>query len=92
MPHNAATGKADRRPLSVEVVRKFRIERVAARRKGKGRARDSPDASEQAPSPSAHLVGLKKLFLDSGSSLATTPVDSPATPATHPPRPPPCPN
>jgi hypothetical protein len=78
MPQNPSTGKADRRPLSAEDVLEYRLK--LAGEKGKGRARDSPDSDQQeAPSPSTHLVGLRTLNLDSGSSHETTPAHSPAT-------------
>jgi hypothetical protein len=77
MPQNPATGKADSCPLSTADFREFCIKK--AREKGKGHARDSPNSSEQAALLSTHLNGLRMLNLDSSSSYATTPADSPAT-------------
>jgi hypothetical protein len=77
MPQNSATGKADCHPLSTVDFQEFRIKKAGE--KGKGHACDSPNSSEQAASPSTHLDGLRTLNLDSSSSYATTPANSPAT-------------
>lgn len=89
MPTNPDTGKADRHAMSVAQIREFRINQVEASRaeakRGKRRARESPDADEPegsqlAPSPLASLYGLKKLSLEGGKPSPTaTPTDSPAT-------------
>lgn len=91
MPTNPRTGKTDRRPLTKDELLRFRIKQkeekhTAALKKGKQRARDSPDTSKPAEasgsvaSPLAPLASLGALTLESGASSATnTPADSPAT-------------
>lgn len=103
MPQNPKTGKTDRRALSEAELLEFRLKQAEGARaevkRGKRRARDSPDTREQessgqAPSPLASLAALGALALDSGgSSAANTPDDSPATFSQpplpdHPPAPP----
>jgi len=90
MPRNPETGKTDRRPLPKAEIEQFRRsqakERKAGVKRGKRRARGSPDKAESegsglSASPLAGLSGLGTLALDSGgsrSSAANTPADSPA--------------
>jgi hypothetical protein len=90
MPINLRTGKTDRRSIPAETLLAFRIKQVeesraATAKKGKKRARGSPEpgepgGSDSAPSPSTSLVALGALALDSGrSSAATTSSHSPAS-------------
>ena len=90
MPLNPKTGKTDRRLLSEAELLEFRLKQAKESRaqvkKGKQRARNSPEAeagdsegSGPAPSPLQTLAGLGTLTLDStGSSVANTPADSPS--------------
>jgi hypothetical protein len=84
MPQNPSTGKTDRCTLSEAELLEFRLKQAEGSRtevkKGKQRAQDSPESVEEdtfVPSPSAFLVGLGTLTLDSGSSHVNTPDDSP---------------
>ena len=90
MPVNKKTGKTDRRSLTAPEVLEFRIKQAEEQhaveiRKGKQRARGSPDigepeASRLVPSPLIELAGLGGLNLDSGrSSAANTSANNPAT-------------
>jgi hypothetical protein len=88
MPLNPRTGKTDRRQMSEAELLEFRIKQAnklgTQVKKGKQRARDSPEAGESEGSGPAPLLletlaGLGTLRLDSGSSVANTPADSPAT-------------
>ncbi len=89
MPSNPETGRADRCTLSKDQMQEFRIKQAKESRaevkKGKRRARDSPEAGKSegsglAPSPLGSLAGLGALTLDSGgSSVTNTPADSPTT-------------
>jgi hypothetical protein len=89
MPQNPSTGKTDRRALSKTEILEFRRKQTEQQRaevkRGKRRARGSPDAGESEgsgllPSPLATLANLGSLTLDSGgSSAANSPADSPAT-------------
>ena len=90
MVPNPGTGKTDRRMLEEEYILKHRIEqteelRQAGIKKGKQRARGSPDAGEPEgsgaiSSPSAALSALGSLALESGGSSAVdTPSISPAS-------------
>ena len=108
MPINPATGKTSRRQYTEAEYLEFRIEQAKAKqgsrpapsaskiKKGKQRARNSPDAgnsegSGPAQTPLLVIAGLDRMRLDSGgSSAANTPAGTPAdTPATlpHPPIP-----
>jgi hypothetical protein len=85
VPINPDTGKTDRRALSETEIMDFRIKMMEEARsevrRGKQRARDSPDAGESegsGPTPSP-LARLGELTLESGgSSAADTPADSPS--------------
>ena len=90
MVPNPGTGKTDRRMLEEEYILKHRIEqteelRRAGIKKGKRRARGSPDGGEPEGSgvilsPSAVLSALGSLALESGGSSAIdTPSISPAS-------------
>ena len=90
MPINPRTGKTDRHASTKEELLEFRTkqaekERAAGVKKGKQRARGSPDAEEpeaskSVPSPSTTLAGLGGLSLESGGpSSANTPAGSLAT-------------
>jgi hypothetical protein len=89
MPVNPDTGKTDRHAFTAEAIHEYRIKQAKALRadirRGKRRARDSPDADEQegsevAASPAlSTLAGLEKLTLGGGKpSPGSTPADSPA--------------
>lgn len=84
MPQNPSTGKTDRRALSDAEILQYRRKQVEKSQ--------APDAGESegsglSPSPLATLSGLGRLTLDSGSSAADTPADSPAAGLSHPPLP-----
>lgn len=96
MPQNPSTGKTIRHAMSRAEILEYRLKQTdepsapSAVKRGKRRARNSPDAGESegsglAPSPLATLSGLGGLTLDSGgSSAADTPADSPSTLAHQP--------
>jgi len=98
MPINPRTGKTDRHASTKEELLEFRTkqaekERAAGVKKGKQRARGSPDAEEpeaskSVPSPSTTLAGLGGLSLESGGPSA----GSPATQDPPPERPAPAPS
>ena len=91
MPKNPETGKADHRLITREEALEYRLKQVEESRaeivKGKQRAGSFPGAGEPSgsvPSPLEPLVSLNSLTLDSGSSAAITPADSPVTGAQPP--------
>lgn len=83
MPMNPETGKTVRRTMTESEVLEYRLNQKVSRaevKRGKRRARNSPDMGEPEGSGISPLAGIGMLTLSSGgSSAAQTPSETPAT-------------